>query len=98
LEPDVYNSLSELYQGILSGKLIPPNFDLYLSRIRVYTYFNNPKLDWRTIKEYAQEEAAYDYLYSHIKYLLSNPDEYIQHMKIGDLGAFSRESREYTPS
>ena len=98
LDWNVKHYLFELYWGIRSGEFIPLDFNFYLERIRNFAYFTGQRLDWRTQRIYAQEEAAYDYLYSHIKCLLSNPDEYMQHMKAGDLGAFIRESCKYTPN
>jgi hypothetical protein len=98
LKPDVHHELFELYWDIRSGELIPLDFNFYLERVRDFAYFTGQRLDWRTTRMYAQEEAAYNYLYSHIKCLLSNPDGYIQHMKAGDLGAFVRESCEPTHS
>ena len=98
LKPDVQHELFELYWSIRSGELIPLDFNFYLERVRNFAYFTGQRLDWRTTRMYALEEAAYNYLYSHIKCLLSNPDGYIQHMKAGDLGAFVRESCEPTPS
>jgi len=100
LKPDMHHRLFELYWSIRSGKLIPLDFNFYLEQIRSFPYLADQRLDWKTTREYAQAKAAYNYLYSHIKCLLSNPDGYIQHMnmKASDLGAFIRESCEYTPS
>ena len=77
LEPNVYRKLSNLYWDVHSRELIPSDFDLYVQRIQLNAYFTHQRLDWKTIREYAQRDAAYDYLYSHIKCLLSNPDGYI---------------------
>ena len=98
LEPNVHHKLFELYWDIRSGKLIPPDFNFYLEQIRSFPYFTGQRLDQRTTRRYAQEKAAYDYLYSHIKCLLSNPDEYMQHLKSGDLEDFVRESCKPIPS
>jgi hypothetical protein len=96
LDWDVKHYLFELYWGIRSGEFIPLDFNFYLERVSWLAYFTGQRLDWKTQRMYAQEEAAYNYLYSHIKCLLSNPEGYIQHMKAGDLGAFIRESCNYT--
>ena len=77
-----------MYKSIRSGELIPLDFNFYLERVRDFAYFTGQRLDWRTTRMYAQEEAAYNYLSSHIRCLLSNPDGYIQHMKTGDLEDF----------
>lgn len=45
---------------------------------------------------YALEKAARNYLYFHIKCLLSNSEEYIQNMKTSNLDAFIREPCRYT--
>jgi len=88
LKPDVQHKLFELYWGIRSREFTPPDSNFYLNWIRDFAYFTDQRLDRRTIRMHAQEEAAYNYLYSHIKCLLSNPDGYVQHMKAGDLEAF----------
>jgi len=88
LDWDVEDYLYDLYKSIRSGELIPSDFNFSLERVRFFTYLTDQRLDWRTTRRYAQEEAAYNYLYSHIKCLLSNPEGYIQHMKAGDLEDF----------
>jgi len=97
LEPDVDRKLSNLYWDVYSGKSLP-QVTSYLKQIGDFLKDSTGLgLDWKT-KWYVLENAAYNYLYSHIKCLLSNPDGYIQHMKAGDLGAFVRESCEPTHS
>jgi hypothetical protein len=87
LNLEIRTELHERYLQILRGEFISLNIDL-----------TNKELDWKTIRTYAQKKAASDYLRSHIKCLLSNPDGYMQHMKAGDLGAFIRDSCKSTPS
>jgi predicted house-cleaning noncanonical NTP pyrophosphatase (MazG superfamily) len=97
LDQNVENYLYDSYKSIRSGELIPLDFDFYLERVRFHTYLTGERLDWKTKIRYAQEEAAYDYLRSHIKCLLSNPEGYMQHLKSGDLEAFVRKSCKPTP-
>jgi Arc/MetJ-type ribon-helix-helix transcriptional regulator len=98
LDQNVENYLYDSYKSIRSGKLIPLDFDFYLERVRFHTYLTGKRLDWKTKIRYAQEEAANDYLCSHIKCLLSNPEGYMQHLKSGDLEDFIRESCKPIPS
>jgi hypothetical protein len=50
------------------------------------------------IKSDIKEDAARKYLFRYINCLLSNPKEYMQHMKSGDLEDFVRESCKPIPS
>jgi hypothetical protein len=87
LNLEMRTELHERYLQILRGEFISLNTDL-----------TNKELDRKTIRIYAQKKAASDYVHSDVKFLLSNPDGYIQHMKAGDLEAFIRESCKSTPS
>jgi hypothetical protein len=90
-KPDVDRKLSNFYWDVYSGKSLP-QVNSYLKQIEKYLKDStNLGLDWKT-EWYVLENAAYNYLYSHIRCLLSNPDEYMQHMKTGDLEDFIRES------
>lgn len=95
LDLDVKNLLFKLYKDISSGKYIPSDFNLYLEKEIIYARFTGQRLNWRILRVYAREEAARNYLYFHIKCLLSNPDKYIQSMKSSDLDAFIREPCKY---
>jgi hypothetical protein len=87
LEPDVDHKLSNLYWNVYSGKSLP-QVTSYLKQIGNFLKDSTGLgLDWKT-KWYVLENAAYNYLYSHIKCLLSNPDGYIQYMKADDLEDF----------
>ena len=96
--PDVWNNLYETYWDILSGERIPLDYGYYMWRVNMWADMMGFELDWETQRMYAQEEAAYDYLRSHVICLLSKPDEYMQHMKAGDLWAFVKGPCKYTPS
>ena len=93
LNLEIRIELHERYLQILRGE-----FNSYLQQIHKQVDLTNKELDQKTIRTYAQKKAASDYVHSHIKCLLSNPDVYIQHMKAGDLEAFIRESCKSTPS
>ncbi len=87
LKPDVDSKLSDFYWDVYSGKSLP-QVNSYLKQIGKYLKDSTGLgLDWKT-KWYVLENAAHNYLSSHIKCLLSNPDEYIQHMKADDLEDF----------
>jgi len=91
LKPDVRDRLSKLYWDVYSGKYLP-EVNFYLKQIEKYLEDSTDLgLDWK-IKWYALANAASNYLFSHVRCLLSNPDGYIQHMKAGDLKAYVRES------
>jgi hypothetical protein len=96
LNSDVKNFLFKLYKDISSGKYIPPDFNLYLEEEKDFARCIGERLNWRTLRMYAREKAARNYLYFHIKCLLSNPEEYIQNMKTSNLDAFIREPCKYT--
>jgi hypothetical protein len=51
-----------------------------------------------SIKSDIREDAARKYLFRYINCLLSNPKEYMQHLKSGDLEDFVRESCKPIPS
>jgi len=97
LDSDVKNFLFKLYKDINSGKYIPSDFNLYLEEEREFARFTGERLNRRIIRIYAREKAAHNYLYFHIKCLLSNPEEYIQNMKASNLDAFIREPCKYNP-
>jgi len=87
LKPDVDRKLSDFYWGVYSGKSLP-QVNSYLKQIGKYLEDSTDLgLDWKT-KWYVLENAAHNYLSSHIRCLLSNPDEYIKHMKADDLEDF----------
>jgi hypothetical protein len=81
LNLEIHTELHERYLQILRGEFISLNFDSYLQQIHKWIDLTNNELDWKTQRMYAQKKAAHDYLYSNVKFLLSNPDGYIQHMK-----------------
>jgi len=98
LNLEIRTELHERYLQILRGEFISLNFDSYLQQIHKWVDLTNKELDRKTIRTYAQKKAASDYIHSHIKCLLSNPDEYMQHMKAGDLEDFIRDSCKPIPS
>ncbi|MFP3167397.1 MAG: hypothetical protein RXQ68_03175 [Candidatus Nanopusillus sp.] len=96
LKINVRNKLSKLYWDVYSGKSLSL-VNSYLKQIgNSLEDYNGQGLNWKT-KEYVPENVAYNYLYSHIKCLLSNPDEYMQLMKLDNLETFIRELCELTP-
>jgi len=95
--PDVWNNLYETYWDILSGKRLPLDYSYYVWQVNMWADIMDRKLDWETQRMHAQEKAAHDYLRSHVICLLSKPDEYMQHMKAGDLWAFVRGTMQIYP-
>jgi hypothetical protein len=78
LNLEISTELHERYLQILRGEFISLNFDSYLQQIHKWIDLTNKELDLRTIRTYAQKKAASDYVQSNVKFLLSNPDGYIQ--------------------
>ena len=94
LDPDVDSILSDLYWNVYSGKSLP-QVTSYLKQIGDFLEDSTGLgLDWKT-EWYVLENAASNYLSSHIDCLLSNPDEYIKHMKEGDLEDFIKSCKPY---
>ena len=97
LKPDVDYKLFNFYWDVHLGKSLP-QVTSYLKQIRDFLKDSTGLgLDWKT-EWYVLKNASYNYLYSHIKCLLSNPDGYMQHLKSGDLEDFVRESCKPIPS
>jgi len=97
LNKDVNYELYKLDWDAYFGKYLP-KLDFYIDNINKYLKDTTGKGLDIEIKWYIEANAARNYLYSHIKCLLSNPKGYIQHKKAGDLEAFVRESCKSTPS
>jgi len=89
--------LSKLDWRTYLGKTLP-EVERHIDEIDKYLKDTTGKGLDPFIKSDIREDSARKYLFRYINCLLSNPKEYMQHLKSGDLEDFIRESCKPTPS